>query len=133
MGSILIVVLAYVTVTFVIESMSCTNAIFNWNRLQYIKRNRVVENDEDSNVENVHEPLIHTESDALIEQTPLNIMYNRDTYYSLSKKVELGEMANLYYNKIGRFLFYFCIAVYLYGDLSIYSCAVAKSMKDVIW
>lgn len=141
LGSVLIVILAfasYVTVTFVIETMACANAIQNWKRLQFIKRDRVVEHDEDSNVETITEPLVQTGTveenmtDASIEQTPLNIMYCRNQYYSLSTKIELGEMANIFFGRIGRFLFYFCLVIYLYGDLSIYSAAVAKSLRDVI-
>lgn len=141
LGSGLIVVLAfvsYITVTFVIETMACANAIQNWKRLQFIKRDRVIEYDEDSNVETVTQPLIASGvdggdvTDASIEQTPLNIMYCRNQYYSLSNKIELGEMANLFFGRVGRFLFYFCLAVYLYGDLSIYSAAVAKSLRDVL-
>ncbi|XP_053694923.1 transmembrane protein 104 homolog [Sabethes cyaneus] len=142
LGTVLIVVLAfasYVTVTFVIETMACANAIQNWKRLQFIKRDRVLEHDEDSNVELIaEEPLIATGAadeqltDASIEQTPLNIMYSRNQYYSLSSKLELGEMANLFFGRNGRFVFYFCLAVYLYGDLSIYTAAVSKSLRDVI-
>ncbi|XP_058452202.1 transmembrane protein 104 homolog [Malaya genurostris] len=143
LGTIVIVVLAfvsYVTVTFVIETMACANAILNWRRLHFIKRDRVIEQDEDSNVETIREPLLVRESSTLddqlteagIEQTPLNIMYCRNQYYSLSTKIEMGEMANLFFGRIGNYLFYFCLAVYLYGDLSIYSAAVAKSLRDVI-
>ncbi|XP_050069607.1 transmembrane protein 104 homolog [Anopheles maculipalpis] len=152
LGSLAIVVLAfmsYVTVTFVIETMACANAVHNWKRLQFIKRDRVVEHDEDSNVETIVEPPpMPTDSesdneqarldereqlitDSSIEQMPLNIMYCRKTYYSLASKIELGEMANMFFGSTQRFLFYFCLAVYLYGDLSIYSAAVAKSLRDV--
>uniref|UniRef100_A0A182VRF4 Amino acid transporter transmembrane domain-containing protein n=1 Tax=Anopheles minimus TaxID=112268 RepID=A0A182VRF4_9DIPT len=151
LGSLAIVVLAfmsYVTVTFVIETMACANAVHNWKRLQFIKRDRVIEHDEDSNVETLIEQPVSVESesdnehagmderdqlisDASIEQTPLNIMYCRKTYYTLSNKIELGEMANMFFGSTERFLFYFCLAVYLYGDLSIYSAAVAKSLRDV--
>lgn len=54
-------------------------------------------------------------------------------YYSLDRHVELGEMANLFFSKIGRTAFYCALCTYLYGDLSIYSAAVAKSVMDVIW
>uniref|UniRef100_A0AAG5CTZ9 Amino acid transporter transmembrane domain-containing protein n=1 Tax=Anopheles atroparvus TaxID=41427 RepID=A0AAG5CTZ9_ANOAO len=146
LGSMAIVVLAfmsYVTVTFVIETMACANAVQNWNRLQFIKRDRVIKYDEDSNVETIVEPPVESGSDgdsdereqlltdASTEQTPLNTVFGRKTYYSLSNKIELGEMANLFFGRTGRFLFYFCLAVYLYGDLSIYSAAVAKSLRDV--
>ncbi|XP_058058971.1 transmembrane protein 104 homolog [Anopheles bellator] len=150
LGALAIAVLAfvsYVTVTFVIETMACANAVQNWRRLQCIKRDRVVEHDEDSNVETIVEPAPSEISsdegnpseqqqlmthDANIEQTPLNIMYCRQTYYSLSSKIELGEMANMFFGRTGRFLFYLCLAVYLYGDLSIYTAAVAKSLRDVM-
>ena len=32
---------------------------------------------------------------------------------------------------VGTFLFYFCIAIYLYGDLAIYGASVGKSLRDV--
>lgn len=44
LGLILICVLAiisYITVTFVIETMACANAINHWRRLQYLKGNKV--------------------------------------------------------------------------------------------
>lgn len=44
LGLILIIVLAfisYMTVTFVIESMACANAVIHWRRLQFLKRDRV--------------------------------------------------------------------------------------------
>jgi len=34
---------------------------------------------------------------------------------------------------VGVVIFYICIVVYLYGDLAIYSAAVPKSLRDVIW
>lgn len=47
LGLILIVVLAfisYMTVTFVIETMACANAIMHWTRLERSKRNRDTDN-----------------------------------------------------------------------------------------
>lgn len=54
-------------------------------------------------------------------------------YYSLDRRIELGEMANLFLTKSGRTMFYVILCVYLYGDLSIYSAAVAKTVMDIIW
>ena len=34
---------------------------------------------------------------------------------------------------VGVRLFYFCIALYLYGDLAIYAAAVPKSLTQVAW
>lgn len=42
-----------------------------------------------------------------------------------------GQMASLFFNPLGRTSFYLCFAIYLYGDLAIYSAAVAKSLGDV--
>lgn len=54
-------------------------------------------------------------------------------YYSLDRRVELGEMANMFLSSTGRTMFYCILCVYLYGDLSIYAAAVAKSVMDVVW
>lgn len=70
-------------------------------------------------------------SESSIEHTPLFSQSSR--YYVLDRKIELGEMAGLFFNDAGRILFYLCIAIYLYGDLSIYSAAVSKTLRDVIW
>lgn len=45
----------------------------------------------------------------------------------------MGEMAGIFFNDFGRILFFLCLAIYLYGDLSIYSAVVAKTLRDVIW
>lgn len=44
LGTILICILAvisFITVTFIIETMACANAIIHWRRLQHLKRNKV--------------------------------------------------------------------------------------------
>lgn len=69
--------------------------------------------------------------DSTIEHMPL--FSQRSRYYMLDHKIELGEMARLFFNDTGRYLFFLCFAIYLYGDLSIYAAAVAKTMRDVIW
>lgn len=54
-------------------------------------------------------------------------------YYHLEEKLELGEMAALFFDRFGNLMFYACLCIYLYGDLSIYSAAVAKTLRDLIW
>ena len=34
---------------------------------------------------------------------------------------------------VGVAVFYFCISLYLFGDLAIYGTAVPKSIRDIIW
>ena len=45
----------------------------------------------------------------------------------------MGEMAGLFFNKIGQFFFYVAMIMYLYGDLAIYDAAVPKSLRDTVW
>ena len=44
----------------------------------------------------------------------------------------MGEMASIFFSRFGTMLFYTCFAIYLYGDLSIYGAAVAKTLADVV-
>ncbi|XP_028163130.1 transmembrane protein 104 homolog [Ostrinia furnacalis] len=117
--------MSYLNVTYVIETMACANAVFKWKRLQAIKRESIQDHDSDDEATtsqhqgDLEEPLVCGESIP-------------SRYYSLDRRVELGEMANLFFNKTGRIMFYCTLCVYLYGDLSIYSAAVAKSIMDVV-
>ncbi|KAJ2946152.1 hypothetical protein O0L34_g5084 [Tuta absoluta] len=118
--------MSFLNATYVIETMACTNAVIKWKRLQLIKRDSVQDHDSDEEPapvqrtnEDLEEPLVCGESIP-------------SRYYSLDRRVELGEMANIFFNKTGRTTFYLLICVYLYGDLSIYSAAVAKSVMDVV-
>lgn len=43
----------------------------------------------------------------------------------------MGQMASMFFNKVGVNLFYFCIIIYLYGDLAIYAAAVPVSLMQV--
>lgn len=68
-----------------------------------------------------------------LERMPLYAHRSTLVYYKLDDKFELGEMATLFFNDFGRVFFYLCISIYLYGDLSIYSAAIAKSLRDLFW
>jgi hypothetical protein len=56
-----------------------------------------------------------------------------DSYFEINQRIELGAMANMFFSKIGVKLFYITIAIYLFGDLSIYAAAISKSLRDVTW
>lgn len=46
LGTVFIAMLAfvsYMTVTFVIETMACANAVIHWRRLQFLKRDKVAQ------------------------------------------------------------------------------------------
>ncbi|XP_071960560.1 transmembrane protein 104-like isoform X2 [Antedon mediterranea] len=51
--------------------------------------------------------------------------------FEITERVEMGKMVSLFFNKVGRALFYICLVVYLYGDLAIYAVAVPKSLMNV--
>lgn len=133
LGLISIIVLAfmsYLNATYVLESMACANAILKWKKLQSLKRESIQEGD---GAESSDEPTpMQNEYTHLDSEEPLVTFSQTSRYYTLDYRIELGEMANIFFNKTGRMMFYITIIVYLYGDLSIYSAAVAKSIMDVV-
>ncbi|XP_013111004.2 transmembrane protein 104 homolog isoform X1 [Stomoxys calcitrans] len=145
---VLLCFISFITVTFIIESMAAANAVKTWQNLQVLKRSYDFDSREDLRQTSVAtENEIGSETDdptagllshqhqvgvtARLERMPLYAQHSTLIYYKLDEKFELGEMASLFFNDVGRVLFYLCISVYLYGDLSIYSAAVAKSLRDL--
>lgn len=74
-----------------------------------------------------------SEDTPLVNQLTVNPDEDEITYryYAIDEKIELGEMATIFFNKFGVILFYACLIVYLCGDLTIYMAAVAKTLADV--
>lgn len=114
---IMLAFMGFVTVTFIIETMACSNAILQLRRIQSHKV------DGESEVVNT--------SDSEVESEDTPIMANRSRYYTLNQCVQLGQMTHLFFNKTGRFFFYLSLCVYLYGDLSIYAAAISKTLTDL--
>lgn len=129
LGLTLILVLAFIsfiTVTFVIEAMASANAVLTWRRTQERKRTLKSSGESaPSNSDSEDTPLVSTSAGSPERQSP---SYR---YFDIQEKIEMGEMAAIFFNKTGLTLFYLCFAIYLYGDLSIYGAAVAKSIADV--
>uniref|UniRef100_A0A1B0GCL1 Amino acid transporter transmembrane domain-containing protein n=1 Tax=Glossina morsitans morsitans TaxID=37546 RepID=A0A1B0GCL1_GLOMM len=145
--------ISHMTVTFVIEAMAAANAVKTWQSFQVLKRSYDFENshvNDDDDVENVEtssgmeEHTAERETDdpcatllprikisKRLDRMPVYAQHSTLMYYRLDEKFELGEMATLFFNDVGRILFYLCICIYLYGDLSIYSAAIAKSLRDL--
>ncbi|XP_012137799.1 transmembrane protein 104 homolog isoform X4 [Megachile rotundata] len=118
--------ISFITVTFVIEVMASANAIITWRHIQHRKHMlQTLGESGPSNSDSEDTPLV----------TPFASSPDRADmtyrYYVIRDKIEMGQMASIFFNKIGITLFYICFAVYLYGDLSIYGAAVAKSLADV--
>lgn len=159
LGSLIIILLAfisYVTLTFIIETCSCANAIANQRKLRSLREHGLLSPDSDdaastavpggasSGTDDLSvfnaEGATTTDNEEVaflrephIETTPLFVDQRKQAgYYVLDDKYELGELATLFFNRAGIVSFYICICVYLYGDLSIYNAAVAKSVTDVV-
>ncbi|XP_075153093.1 transmembrane protein 104 homolog isoform X2 [Haematobia irritans] len=136
---VLLCFISYVTVTFIIESMAAANAVKTWQNLQFDSREDLrhttiaTENESEIETDDPAASLLSHQGDvsARLERMPLYAQHSTLIYYKLDDKFELGEMASLFFNDLGRVLFYLCISIYLYGDLSIYSAAVAKSLRDL--
>lgn len=129
LGCSVILVLAFisfVTVTFVIETMASANAIVTWRHIQHRKRAlQTIGESGPSNSDSEDTPLVAAPSTS---PEHADMSYR---YYVIRDKIEMGQMASIFFNRFGTILFYLCFAIYLYGDLSIYGAAVAKSLADV--
>ena len=72
-----------------------------------------------------------------VESTPLITGSDQpapqdDSYlFEITEQMELGHMAKMFFKKHHLKYFYICIIIYLYGDLTIYSTAISKSLRDV--
>ncbi|GIY67856.1 transmembrane protein 104 [Caerostris extrusa] len=141
---IILVILAFmsfVTVTFVTEAMAAANAMVHSHTVRHLKE---VMKKEDGSEESSQQLVEHFMTDEVIvnslenEKVPLLLSNSVDTisetsaeYFNITERIEMGKMAQLFFNRIGVNVFYICIAVYLYGDLAIYAAAVSKSLRDV--
>ncbi|CAD1469859.1 unnamed protein product, partial [Heterotrigona itama] len=134
--------ISFITVTFVIEVMASANAIVAWRHIQHRKR---ICFSQDSSFNETESEVLQTlgesgPSNSDSEDTPLVMPFSTSPdradmtyrYYVIRDKIEMGQMASIFFNKFGITLFYLCFAIYLYGDLSIYGAAVAKTLADVI-
>ncbi|XP_068973834.1 transmembrane protein 104 homolog isoform X1 [Bombus flavifrons] len=134
--------ISFITVTFVIEVMASANAIVAWRHIQHRKR---VCLSQDSSINESESEVLQTlgesgPSNSDSEDTPLVTPFSSSPdcadmtyrYYVIRDKIEMGQMASIFFNKFGTTLFYLCFAIYLYGDLSIYGAAVAKTLADVV-
>ncbi|KAJ0177076.1 hypothetical protein K1T71_007085 [Dendrolimus kikuchii] len=126
MSLVFLAFMSFMTATYVIETMACANAVLKWKRLQAIKRDSIQDHDSDEGPSNSQNNFGDLEEPLVCGETIPS------RYYSLDRRVELGEMANIFLSKTGCIMFYCTLCIYLYGDLSIYSAAVAKSVMDVI-
>uniref|UniRef100_A0A3B4ZNQ2 Transmembrane protein 104 n=1 Tax=Stegastes partitus TaxID=144197 RepID=A0A3B4ZNQ2_9TELE len=120
--------MSYMTTTFVIEAMAAANAQLRWKRR---------EQEECFFFLNYPGSFCHSSSDTVHEiyyRWPLYVFTERSgavDHFDILERVEMGQMASMFFNKVGVNMFYICIIVYLYGDLAIYAAAVPISLMEV--
>lgn len=140
LGIVMIVFIAFtsfVTATFTIEAMACANALHRWTLRQKQRKKQdkeTVDGEEVIPAETSGINLINGggsgEEEPLIDRSPEK--QTEGDIYAIRERIEMGEMASLFFKKGGVIVFYLFIIVYLYGDLAIYAAAVPKSLRDVI-
>lgn len=144
-GTVVMVMLAfmsYVTATFTIEAMAAANAILQWQKLQRsiltvdqnIIDDKGIRSDEDDATVGGDLWRKNEETTHLLDSCDVNGGMTAATpteFYDIQQKVEMGQMATMYFNKLGLILFYVIICIYLYGDLAIYGAAISKTMRDL--
>ncbi|KAB0341003.1 hypothetical protein FD755_024530, partial [Muntiacus reevesi] len=90
------------------------------------------EEDDDSSSSASDSDVLAQDSYERAEKRPiLSVQRRGSNLFEITDRVEMGQMASMFFNKVGVNLFYFCIIVYLYGDLAIYAAAVPFSLMQV--
>ncbi|KTG43332.1 hypothetical protein cypCar_00006703, partial [Cyprinus carpio] len=120
--------LSFMTTTFVIEAMAAANAQLRWKR-----REQEEINDSDSSSDYSDDEVVIRGRSEPVETRPILSVQravNVD-HFDIVERVELGQMASMFFNKVGVNMFYICLIVYLYGDLAIYAAAVPVSLMEV--
>ncbi|XP_038597924.1 transmembrane protein 104 [Tachyglossus aculeatus] len=128
--------MSYMTTTFVMEAMAAANARLCWKRMERHKEDEVEEEDDDKDSSSAtsddDDPLAPGSFDRS-ETRPILSVQRRGPpcVFEITDRVEMGQMASMFFNKVGVNLFYVCIIIYLYGDLAIYAAAVPVSLMQV--
>ena len=131
--------MSFVTVTFVIETMSIANYVLKSKHAASIRLARSGEVEEDEEEEDDADGnYIDSETSRLIIPSGSEVPEEKNPeseteLYQITRRVEMGSMARGFLPPLAVKFFYSAIAVYLYGDLVIYSAAISKSVRDISW
>ncbi|CAM9913011.1 transmembrane protein 104 [Lampetra fluviatilis] len=144
---ILLAFMSFVTTTFVVEAMAAANAHIRWKSSEE-KKEHDDSDSEESERPGSPEVMSSTGSSGTslnredrfggrAERRPLlspeteSPTLRRPDLFDITQRAEMGQMASIFFNKVGLHLFYLCIVIYLYGDLAIYAAAVPHSLAFV--
>ncbi|CAK8691106.1 unnamed protein product [Clavelina lepadiformis] len=138
-------IISYITTTFMVECLSIANACKRHEKKELMDEGSDPPTPESipenasiikggliefprSGIASEHSPLLDSTSSTSSRRSSNGAQQK----FAITQAVEMGEMADMFFNKIGRTLFYLCITIYLYGDLAIYAAAVPKSLRDIV-
>ncbi|CAK6438496.1 unnamed protein product [Pipistrellus nathusii] len=120
--------MSFVTTTFVVEAMAAANAQLRWKRME----NHQEEDDDNSSTASDSDSLLQDNYERAEKRPILSVQrHGSPNLFEITDRVEMGQMASMFFSKVGVNLFYICIIVYLYGDLAIYAAAVPFSLMQV--
>ncbi|GAA6110831.1 transmembrane protein 104 isoform X1 [Tachysurus ichikawai] len=120
--------MSYMTTTFVIETMAAANAQLRWKRRE---QEEIHSSDSGSDYSD-DEVTCRGRSDPVETRPILSVQrVGSVDHFEIVERVEMGQMASMFFNKVGVNMFYICLIVYLYGDLAIYAAAVPVSLMEV--
>lgn len=138
---------SYMTATFIIECMSIANALTKVSKRRLVKTDFMADIDVDDGSRqmvtgflNENDPLLEEDAAQRLQESqtiaPRNSSQQtedeRRDLFELTQVIECGRLAKLFFNRKGATFFYVCLCIYLYGDITIYSVAISKSIRDVI-
>ncbi|KAL5254110.1 hypothetical protein ACHWQZ_G013764 [Mnemiopsis leidyi] len=118
---------SFVSASFMCEGMAIANVLQN---VSCPKKNDNVTETEQLLPGTVHDTEYYSNLSLQISQSQASIGGSRYSF-RISKRIEMAEMAEIFFNKVGMILFYIAVIIYLYGDLAIYTVAVPKSIANV--
>ncbi|XP_078257366.1 transmembrane protein 104 isoform X1 [Rhinoraja longicauda] len=125
--------MSYMTTTFVIEAMAAANAHLRWKKRE--RQRSVVDSDASSDsYDDDKSEVAMLDGPERSETRPILSVQraNTNNAFDIVERIEMGQMASMYFNKVGVNMFYICIIIYLYGDLAIYAAAVPYSLTEVV-
>ncbi|KAM3597197.1 uncharacterized protein V6R79_001244 [Siganus canaliculatus] len=120
--------MSYMTTTFMIEAMAAANAQLRW------KRREQEEVDDSDSTSEYSDDDVMARGRSEPETKPILSVQRSGSHtdhFEIAERVEMGQMASMFFNKVGVNMFYICLIVYLYGDLAIYAAAVPISLMEV--
>lgn len=174
--------LAYITITFIIETMSASNALLKIEK-QKLEQEQEQEKaqidvvvgapsvvvavggdvsvnyDDETNTTGDHGDERHVETSPLLlnkdskvkevkkrrkrrgsskkklavveEYSPEELSYYQNPF-AIDLRTEIGLLSSQFLGPVGKYVFYFIIWIYLFGDLAIYAVAVPSTLLKVV-